>query len=274
MPLRAVVNHRSSCSVTLALLWLCASCGAHAEMPATAPAQVVTVGVFTIAPYVVSGPGGPTGVLVDFFDKEVAPRMGVRFKWERSVTTARLEQSLISGRIMFTPILARTALRERARIRFAGDVHIRFDPCIAVLPEHPLQELVSPADLVGVTVGWVQAGALPSFMQDKRIKLDRVGNVEWTEANLEKLRLGRIGAAYFSNRYTPLYFAARSGLPLKLLSLPSKGVDLYGAFSPKVPASLAERYRHAAAEAFADDKFSAYLNKALVAEAPLAPPAP
>lgn len=238
------------------------------------PVEVVKVGVFMVAPYVVAGANGPGGVLIDFFDREVAPRMGVRFKWERPMTTARLEQSLISGSVMFTPILARTAQRERAGIRFAGAVHIRFDPCIALLPEHPLDKVVSAADLYSITVGWVQAGALPPFMLDKRIRLDRVGSVDWTAANLEKLKLGRIGAAYFSNHYTPEFFAARTGMRLKLLSLPTKGTDLYGAFSPKASPALIERYRRAAAEAFADDKFVAYLQKAMVVEPPAAPSKP
>ncbi len=75
----------------------CAAPPSHAAGPATPPLEVVSVGVFTVAPYVIAGPNGPSGVLIDFFDREVAPRMGVRFKWERPVTIARLEQSLIGG---------------------------------------------------------------------------------------------------------------------------------------------------------------------------------
>ncbi len=225
--------------------------------------EVVSVAVFTVAPYVMSGPNGPTGVLIDFFDHEVAPRMGVRFKWERPVTTARLEQSLMNGRVMFTPILLPTVRRERARIRFADRSYLHFEPCIALLPEHPLNRIDSPADLADIKVGWVQAGALPSFMLDKRIKLDRVGSVEWTVANLEKLQLGRIGAAYFSNCDTPRYFTAHMGIELKVLSLPLKPLALYGAFSPRTPAALVERYQRAAEEALADDRFALYLQKAL-----------
>jgi hypothetical protein len=259
-------SHRMRAALAHAA-WLVSATLCQAGRAAPAGPEVVTVGVYTVAPYVVSGPAGPSGVLIDFYDHEVAPRMGVRFKWERPVTVARLEQSLINGRVMFTPILARTATRARARIRYVGKPYLHFDPCIALLPDHPLQQIDSPADLTNMTVGWVQAGALPAFMLDKRIRLDRVGSVEWTAANIEKLRLGRIDAAYFSNRYTPQYFSARTGMELKLISLPTAGIDLYGAFSPKAPPGLAERFRLAAEEAFADDKFSAYLHKGLVADA-------
>lgn len=179
------------------------------------------------------------------------------------MTTARLEQSLANGSVMFTPILARTVQRERARIRYASVAYLHFAPCIALLAADPLPAILAPGDLAGTTVGWVQGGALPPFMLDKRIRLDRIGSIDWTEANLEKLKLGRIDAAYFSNHYTPEYFAARSGIELKLLALPVRQIDLYGAFSPEAPASLAERYNRAAQEAFAGDKFAAYLRESL-----------
>lgn len=250
----------------------CASAltGQPAARPARAP-EVISVGVFTVAPYVMAGQDGPSGALIAFFDREIAPRMGVRFKWERPMTIARVEQNLISGRIMFTPILVRTRLREKAGLRFAGDVYIRFHPCLAVLPEHPLETVDSPSDLANLSIGWVQAGALPDFMLDKRIRLDRVGTVEWTPANLEKLRLGRIQAAYFSNHYTPQYFAARTGMKLKIISLPTAGLNLQGAFAPGTSVALVERFRRAADEAFSQDRFAPYLDRALAREHGVAP---
>jgi ABC-type amino acid transport substrate-binding protein len=258
---------KSRAAALVALLWTSCACAAPAP-----PTEVVKVGVFAMTPYVTSGPDGPHGILIDFFDREIAPRMGVRFQWERPMTVARLENSLASGRVMFTPILARTPWREKAKIRFVGEVHIRLDPCLAVLPDSPLTTVNTPADLANVKVGWVQAGALPAFMLDRRIRLDRIGTIDWTAANLEKLKVGRIGAAYFSNPYTPQFFSAQTGTPLRLISMPTKGPKLYGAFAPTTPLTLQQRYEQAANAAFADDRFSAYLHKAVLAQV-LTPPA-
>ncbi len=252
------------------LLSLACLVPAHGAEPA--PLEVIKVGVFAMSPFVNAGPNGASGVLVDFFDHEIAPRMGVRFQWERPMTTARLENSLVSGRVACTPILAKTAWREKAGIVFAGDVHIHLEPCLAVLPDSPLHSVASPADLAGIVVGWVQAGALPPFMLDKRIQLDRIGSVDWSSANLEKLKLGRIGAAYFSNRYTPQFVAAQTGTTLRIVKLPTQGVKLYGAFAPGAPRSLAVRYERAAGEAFANDRFSLYVHKAVLAQVLAAPP--
>jgi ABC-type amino acid transport substrate-binding protein len=269
-PRNRPVSHALCGPALLALV--CLRCAAADSAPAP-PLEVIKVGVFAMTPYVISAPGGPPhGLLIDFFDREIAPRMGVRFQWERPMTMARLEQSLVSGRVMFTPILAQTPARVKAGIQFAGDVHVRLDPCLAVLPDSPLTSVTTPADLANITVGWVQAGALPAFMQDRRIRLDRIGSVEWTNANLEKLRLGRIDAAYFSNPYTPQFFAAQAGMTLRLVKMPVQGPKLYGAFARAAPRSLGERYERAADEAFAGDRFSLYMHKAVLAQVLAAPP--
>jgi ABC-type amino acid transport substrate-binding protein len=238
-----------------------------------APAlEVVKVGVFSMSPFVNPGPGAPHGVMVDFFNREIAPRMGVRFQWERPMTVARLERSLANGSVMFTPMLLKTPAREKAGIRFAGDVHLSLEPCLAVLPDSPLQHVSSPADLANLTIGWVQAGELPSFMRDARIRFDRISNIDWASANLEKLRLGRIDAAYFSNPYTPQFYSAQLDLPIRLIPVPAPRLALYGAFAPNAPRGMAERYERAADAAFANDRFLAYMSRAVVAQGLMTPP--
>jgi len=240
---------------------LLAAC-ASARGAGQAPPDTVHAGVFKVAPYVMAGAGGPQGALIAFFDKEIAPRMGVRFQWEAPVTTARLEQNLVTGRVLFTPILTSTPARQQAGIRFAGEVHVQFQPCIAVLPGHRLAAVRAPASLHGLTIGWVQAGALPPFMHDPRIRLDLIGVIDWETANLAKLEAGRIDGVYFSNPHTPLYYAARRGLRLKLLPLPIPGIALHAAFAPGASPALVARYERAARLTFANGRFERYLAQA------------
>ncbi len=232
----------------------------HAQRAAP---ETVTVGLYAVAPFVIAGPDGPHGILIDFFDQEIAPRMGVRFKWSAPVTTARLEQNLMHGRVMFNPILVKTAERQRGGIVFAGDVHIKFEPCIAVLPSNPLTGLSTPDDLTGMAIGWVQAGALPAFMHDAHVKLDLVGVPNWEMTNIEKLKAGRIQGIFFSDVYTPRYYAREGGVRLKLLKVPEPGTLLYGAFAPDVPAALVKRYELAAHDAFSKGRWEAFVQKAL-----------
>jgi ABC-type amino acid transport substrate-binding protein len=231
---------------------------------ADAPLETVPVGVFGIAPFVIaSSEGPPHGILIDFFDHEIAPRMGVRFAWSPPTTVARLEQNLIRGTVLFTPILAHTSERDSANIRFAGTNYIRFEPCVALLPEHRLSAITSMDDLAGLTIGWVNNGAMPDFLHDAHIRFELLSSIDWERANLQKLKLGRIDAAFFSDVYTPRYFATENHQAVKILKLPAPGVNLFGAFSPFASPALAARYQKAAKEAFANGRWDQYLNKSL-----------
>jgi polar amino acid transport system substrate-binding protein len=232
---------------------------------AAQPVPVINVGVFSVAPFIVANAGeAPQGVLVDFFNQEVAPRMGVKFNWLPPVTVARLEQNLTRGTVTFTPILTITPARNAAKIRFAGINYIHFEPCIAVLPDHPLNVVRRASDLAGMSIGWVQSAAKPEFLNDPNIKFDLIGSVDWERVNMDKLKLGRIQGAFFSDQFTPRYYAAQNGAQVKLLKLPTPGVSLYGAFSPDTPVALVKSYESAAKEAFADGRWESYLVKALV----------
>jgi len=236
----------------VALLAL-AACGAQAED--------VQAGLFAIAPYVLRDGAQASGALVSFFDQEIAPRMGVRFVWQPPVTIARLEQSLASGAIQFTPILSITPERRDRGIVFAGEQHVRFSPCVAVLPESPLRVIRSQADLRGMSIGWAAGGAIAPFMQDPAIRLERVGVVDWERANLEKLRLGRLQGAFFSDQYTPQYYARHEKLELRCVKIPAPGVVLHGAFAPGTSDALIRRYEKAAREAFANGRFTTFVER-------------
>ncbi len=179
------------------------------------------------------------------------------------MTVARLEQSLIRGDVMFTPVFSFTQQRKDAGIVFAGDVHVHFDPCIVVLPTFRLDAIEKAGDLAGMTIGWVNAAAMPDFLHKAPVKFDLIASVDWERANLEKLRLGRIQGAFFSDQYTPRYYGSQLGMPLKVLKLPAPGTQLYGAFAPKVSPEMIARYEKAARAAFANGRWDAYLTKAV-----------
>jgi polar amino acid transport system substrate-binding protein len=244
-------------ALAAALLLLCCSAAQ------AAPRESVTVGVYSVAPFIVAVDGKTSGILIDFFDREIAPRMGVRFKWLPPMTVARLEQSLIHNAVQFTPILVRTPQRVQDGIVFAGDVDVRFDPCIAVRADSKLEAINAAADLAGMTIGWVQSGAVPELLADKRIRFDLIAAPNWEEINLNKLKAGRIDGAFFSDQFTPRYYGLQTGVALKLVPLPVLGKPLYAAFSARAANSLQERYVRAAQEAFAGGRWEAYLERRL-----------
>lgn len=244
-------------ALAAALLLLCCATSGAAQQ------EVVTVGVYSVAPFIVVRDGRTTGILVEFFDQEIAPRMGVQFKWLAPMTVARLEQSLIHNVVQLTPILAKTPARLRDGIVYAGDVDVRFEPCVAVRADSRVEAITSAADLAGMSIGWVQSGAVPEFLSDKRIYFDLVAAPNWEEINLNKLKAGRIDGAYFSDQFTPRYYGLQTGVALKLLPLPVLGIPLYAAFSPQGADALQLRYVRAARQAFAAGRWEAYLDRKL-----------
>ncbi len=80
---------------------------------------------------------------------------------------------------------------------------------------------------------------------------------------MAKLEAGRLDGIYFSNPYTPQYYAAQTGLRLKLLELPVPAHQLYATFAPNASPALVARYEAAARVAFANGRLATYIQRAL-----------
>lgn len=241
--------------VALVLLLLLAS--AHGAEP-----ELVRVGTFAAAPYLIEQDQAvPTGAIVEFFDQEVAPRMGVKFQWLPVVTPARLVLGLKDGHFQFTPILTRTPEREQL-VRYSDKSYVGFSHTLVVRPDHPLVQSarLELAQLSGLSIGWIQAGPLPDVLNEvPQIRWDLSGSPKWETSNLQKLVRRRLDAAYFSNPHTPAYYALRDGLKVTLLPLPIPERPLFAAFAPTVSSELVQRYERAAKEAFASGRFERFL---------------
>ncbi|MBH9552961.1 substrate-binding periplasmic protein [Inhella gelatinilytica] len=231
---------------------------------AQAKDRVVRVATFGLTPYAMDGGanGSIQGAVVEFFERELAPRMGVQFHWLPLMTVPRLLMSLESGAADFCPLLTHSPERE-AQVRYAAQSFVRFESVVAVRPEHPMarRARLVPADLVGVQVGWVQGASLPAGLELPGIRWSWVSVVNWERALLTQVERGRIEAAYFSNRATPEWHvrANRLGLVLIHLSVPARPVFAVG--SRTDGPELMDRYNEVAPAAFADRRFEATLQR-------------
>ncbi|MFC4158553.1 substrate-binding periplasmic protein [Chitinimonas lacunae] len=224
------------------------------------PGEEVKVATFSVAPYVVDMDGSVRGALVEFFDQEIAPRMGVRFRWLPPMTVARLLRSLETGSADMAPILSYAPERRR-QVDYASQAYIRFEPVLAVRPNSHLQRITDFSQLDGLRIGWVKQSVLEPALQRPAIQWDMNGEVQWERSNMGKLQLGRIDAAFFSNPYTPLYFAKGAGYTVRTLPLPLRAREVFAAFSKTASPRLLGRYEHAAQEAFANKRFEQHLQR-------------
>ncbi|MEH6458948.1 substrate-binding periplasmic protein [Chitinimonas sp. JJ19] len=240
------------------LLALCLLCAAQAE--------TLEVGAFSVAPWIIAtGNDKVSGALVDFYNQDVAPRAGVTLRWHGAVTVSRLVEDLRLGKLQFSPILTRTPERLQ-QLRFGSTLVTRFEPCLAVLPSSPLKQLNRPEDLDGFTIGWTVGGKSPDFLDKPSINMDRTGVPEWELANLGKLRLGRIDAAYFSNPLTPLFFRPIASVQYRLVKIPVPPIALYPVYPPDTDPALVARMDKAIAKALSEGRLERHLSNYLPTE--------
>ena len=210
-------------------------------------AETVQVGVFNVSPWAYVGADGKArGAVVDFYEREVAPRAGVTLVWHAPTTVARMLEDMRAGRLHLTPLLIRNPERERLVV-FGKSVLTQFEPCIAVRPDFKLDAIRSAAELKGLTIAYNVGGAQPELLRAPGVKVERTGVPNWEEANLGKLRLKRVDAAFFFNVITPRYFSHRSGEPIRVLKLPVPAVLMHPAFSPGLDPALRDRLDKAVA---------------------------
>ncbi|MGQ5521734.1 substrate-binding periplasmic protein [Chitinimonas sp. PSY-7] len=225
-------------------------------------AETLEAGFFKISPWAFVGDDGKAkGVLVDFFDQEVAPRAGVQFVWNQPVTPPRLVENLRTGTLHFAPILNREGEERIRSIRFGQNEVVSFHPSLVVNANSVLKNVDRPQDLAGMTVAWVLGANYTDFLEHPDIRVDRTGVPDWEEINLGKLRLGRADAALFSNPYTPRYVAGNNINQFRLLMLPVPPIKLFSVFSPKLDPAVVARVDKAIGAAVANGRLTYYLAK-------------
>lgn len=216
-----------------------------------------------LAPYVIEqGEGAPKGALIDFYDQEMGPRMGVRFEWLPCMTLARLMRSLEDGTANATPLL--TLTREGLRVlSFASTAYFFFVSVLVLRPEHPLarRALLQTGDLNGMRIGAVQGHPLPPGLEDVAIRWDLAGLRGADSAILTKVARGQIDAGYFATRETPEWMLPQMGLTLRVVTLDVPVRALFAAFGRQSGAAWLGRHERAAQMAFAGGHFESTLRR-------------
>lgn len=210
--------------------------------------ESLRVGYFITSPHVVIEEEDRrlNGASVEFFEKLIAPEMGVTVIWEKNASSIprqleQLEKNMIDVGLVFAKN------EERAKIlNYPANPFFVSKPTLAFLKDHPIQKIDKAEDLSGLTIGYGTKAYLSPFMRDTRITFDMVTTPNWMDLNWRKLLAGRNDAIYQPERSSLLYYIRKHHLEgkIKLISLPEQ-TALYSAFSKKADPLLAERYDRA-----------------------------
>ena len=213
-----------------------------------AHAESVRVGYFIASPHVIIEPesGKLTGACVEFFEKHIAPEMGITVEWAKNATSIPHQLNQIKNQQLDASLVF-AKNEERAKIlNYPENPYFASHPTLAFMKGHPIKTIEKPEDISGLLIGYGEKAYISPFMKDKRITFDLVSTPDWVDVNLRKLLSGRNDAMYQPERVSFLYYMRKRKLEdkIKLISLPET-VRLYTTFSKKADKSLAERYDHA-----------------------------
>ena len=219
-----------------------------ALLPATLFAESIRVGYFIVAPFtfIEESNNELKGAVVEFLEKIIAPEMGVKVIWAKEAASIpRLLFQIKNHELDACSGFAKNP--ERAKIlNFPRNPTVEATSGLALIKNHPLQDVTKVEDILGLKIGYVHKAYLSPFMRDSRIRFEFVSQKNAIFINLQKLLAGRIDAQYQPNVTPLLYYARQVNVEdkIKIVYLPEK-MRIYTAFSKKSGKDLAERYDRA-----------------------------
>lgn len=229
-------------------------------LPLAAMAAPLKVGGFVVAPLITGQSTAPLqGALREYVEQEVVKRAGIELVWTPPTSVPRAMENLRTGAI---DILLLTS----GRIETPGVIpttwhFLRTQPHLAVLKTSPLQSVQSLQQLAGMEIGWAGGTLLPPALKEIPIQWQFLTIADWQIANLRKLKMGRIQAAFFENEYSPRYYAAGENMEIHLVKLPMPERHFTMAYSPRSDKEALAQFDKAAAAAFANDQFKSFLEQ-------------
>jgi len=205
----------------------------------------------------------PSGATIEFFEQEIAPRLGVTIHWisggmVRQMTM--IERKQVDGIIM----MAKTPQRQ-ALLKFPEQHYMQIHSRLAVLKSSPLTQVRQVEDLLGLTIGYAQNSYLTPFMRDPRIKYNLVYGASWVIQNVRMLQRGRVDAVYLPTTAPVLYVAKEYGFAdeLRFVEIPSHATPVYSPFvrNDGREEQLARRYDQAFVASGGTQTYLKYLAK-------------
>mgnify|MGYP000047143374 CR=1 FL=1 len=181
--------------------------------------------------------------------KLITQKMGISHLSLTEYPLARLLMMAETDKIDAIVLLANTAQRQK-RLVFSSVALSNLQPVLVLLQQHPLNQINSVEDLIGLKIGVWQASVKESLLDDERIHLSPINGNNAISRNLKRIDANRIDALYNPDLNSILYELrhGRFNQRFKILNLPTQKIDLNTAFSP----AGAKRYKAAYEKALAE----------------------
>lgn len=201
-------------------------------IPAGTTAQTLTVGYFISEPRMFPGPtGAAAGVNIEYM-KAIAHRMGIKQVTFTVLPLKRLLEDLKDGKIDASLAQVKTPEREKLYV-FPRNPLYTSQPGLVVMRSGPVKKIETIDDILGIRIGYSGGAALTPFMQNDRLQVQYLYQIDAGEAQIRQLALGRIDAVFTPSTWTMAYYVKKYGdeRTMTILPLPDSPVGWYTAFS-------------------------------------------
>ncbi len=206
----------------------------RAESGDGARRDVVKIGIFDLAPFMMKMKDGSAGgVASDFWREFVAPAMGVDVEVTGPYPIPRLEMMLENGEVDVIAYITKIPARE-AKFLYPENELMNISSCIVVRRDSPLSQVDSQDDLFGMKIGFITNAYIPQFVRHERIELELITTTDFRLMNHLKLIAGRVDALLDINYISFLYDMNRRGyMPdIRVMPLSVEQVPIYSLFGP------------------------------------------
>ena len=194
--------------------------------------ETIKIGYFELEPYV-GGQAGqkPTGASVDYWEKHLAPQMGVTIEWVGPLTVPRLLKDLESGAIDAIVLMAKNPERA-SKFLFPSQPYTTQEASIVVLKTSPIKKINKIEELYGLNIGYHAGAFVPPYMKNDKIKIDFTTSETYKQDNFNKLLKGRIDCIFDVNDISNLIEAKMFGHSdkIRLIKLPVAPTNIYSLF--------------------------------------------
>lgn len=188
--------------------------------------------------------GKLTGAVYDLIEEKIAPKMNVKFIWDKEATAIPRQTATFeaNNKAFASALLTKSPDREKISI-CSGKTYFKSQTAIALKKDNPLNEIKKIDDVLNLKIGYAEKSFISPFMKDPRVKFDLVSAGNYHETNLKKLTAGRLDAAYAPDKAAFLGVIKQLNLEndIKILDIPEDKANFYVVFS-KSASSIADKY--------------------------------
>ena len=225
--------------------------------------ETLRIGYWNIPPHVIEVVDEkPKGAAISYFDKYIAPRLGITITWDENITPpTRLMDQLRKGQKDAMIFLGKT--KERTEYLHYPDPYLDISQTLAFLNSHPINRITKVSDLYGLRVGFLVGGRLPDVLRDDKIQYDLIAGERLFQRNVEKLLIDRIDAIYAPLTISLVNIIEHMEVSDQVKLVPIEFLEpvlIYTVFSKRtVSETVVEKYNRALETAKKEQQYKEYV---------------